>query len=220
MLEQQFGPVHHPDDEFLAAYAAGSVTGARALIAAAHLTYCGQCRRTVAAAECVGGELLEQLPGVETQDNVLPELSTTQSDTPAAPLSGDFPFAPKPLRALLQAGSARWVQVWFGVKELPIQGYGPEARLLWIPAGRRMPRHDHHGEEMTLVLQGSFSDATGRYGAGDLQIGGPGLDHQPHAGTEGPCVCLVVESSGLKLSGWLGRLVSWGHWKRADGLAA
>lgn len=219
-MEQRTTPMHHPDEEFLAAYAAGAVTGAQALIAATHLTFCSVCRTSVAAFERVGGEMLEQVPGVDTQTDVFPDLGAAVASEPQAQDTNDFPYAPRPLRSLLTAHAGQWLPVWFGVKELPIPGFAPEARLLWIPAGRRMPRHDHNGEEMTLVLRGSFSDATGRYGMGDLQIGMPGLDHQPHAGAEGPCVCLVVESGGLKLSGWLGRLVSWRSRKGSAGFAA
>lgn len=203
-------PSHHPDEELLLQYAAGNLTGGRALIIATHLAYCRVCRGHVAAAEVVGGEMLENEAGADV---------ASAQEPPAADL-GDpqfaktvqethFAFAPNHLRTLLQDSGEKWINVWFGVKELPIPGFTPVARLLWIPAGRRMPRHDHQGEEMTLVLKGSFTDATGRFAAGDLQVGLPGLDHQPHAGTESDCVCLVVEQGGLKLSGWLGRLVAW-----------
>ena len=33
-----------------------------------------------------------------------------------------------------------------------------------------MPQHTHEGHELTLVLEGSFHDALGRYGRGDLAI--------------------------------------------------
>lgn len=188
-------------------YAAGSVSGARALILATHLAYCPDCRAQVAAAETISGEMLDRETGHLTGE--MPEVPPKPLDTSLSVASNEFDFAPRHLRTVLASGPAAWVNVWFGVKEMPVPGFGPTARLLWIPKGRRMPRHDHHGEEMTLVLKGSFSDATGLYGVGDFQTGAPGLDHQPHAGTDGPCICLVVEQGGLKLSGWLGRLVEW-----------
>jgi putative transcriptional regulator len=180
-------PSQHPADDLVTAYATGSLTGAQALVIATHLAFCPACRGRVAAAEAVCGEMFDS----EAGDDVI---------------AGEPPLH---LRRLLEGAGTRWINVWFGVKELPVPGFEPQARLLWIPAGRRMPRHDHRGEELTLVLKGSFSDATGRYSAGDLQMGAPGLEHQPHAGDEGPCICLVAENGGLKLSGWLGRLVAW-----------
>ena len=203
-------PLHHPSNEMLLDYASGSITDGRALIVSAHLAFCPACRGQVAAAECVGGEMLETETDAEVADGLDPSYvrgAAIESD--GALDDGRFAFAPRHLRRLLAKSGNGWVNVWFGVKELPVPGFSPAARLLRIPASRRMPRHDHAGEEMTLVLKGSFSDSTGRFLAGDLQFGMPGLEHQPLAGPEGECVCLVVEQGGLKLSGWLGRLVEW-----------
>lgn len=208
-------PVHHVGEDLLLAYAAGSVTGERALICAVHLSFCPECRNLVAAAEKVAGAILEESP--DPSESPMP-VPTELGCTEFSPLNGvngadgGMPTLPEPLRSAagaLELGKA-WRNVWFGVRERPIGGFGPSARLMWIPAGRRMPRHDHGGEELTLVLQGSFSDGTGVYCVGDIQTGLPGLDHQPKAGPEGPCICLVVESGGLKLSGLLGRLAEWG----------
>ena len=207
-MQTSFVPVHHPAEELLHAYAAGTVTGARALIVATHLVYCPQCRAQVSAVESVGGEILDREDGHWAGE--CPDAPAAVPGSPALVCTGpDIDFAPRHLRTALEGSQGKWNNVWFGVKELPIPHYGGAARLLWIPKGRRMPRHDHFGEEMTLVLTGSFSDATGRYRTGDFQTGAPGLDHQPWAGKDGPCVCLVVEQGGLKLSGWLGRLVEW-----------
>jgi putative transcriptional regulator len=209
-MDRKSGPDHHPGDDMLLDYAAGRLTGARALVVATHLAYCPACRTQVQAAEVIGGECFELEHGVDLSSVPDPEIVRQPATNDVlVPEGGPFAFAPRHLRALLAASGGEWVNVWFGVKEMPISGFSPSARLLWIPAGRRMPRHDHRGDEMTLVLKGSFSDATGRYAAGDLQVGGPGLDHQPLAGVEGPCICLVAEEGGLKLSGWLGRLVAW-----------
>jgi putative transcriptional regulator len=202
-------PTHHPEEDLLTSYAAGQVTGSRALLVATHLAYCLDCRAVVAAAESVGGELLEGEVGIEPEAQLDPNTGTEPSNT-LNTQAGGLRF-PRPLRDLIAAGEkdTKWRNIWFGVKELTIPGYGPDARLLWIPAGRRMPRHDHNGEEFTLVLQGSFSDKTGAFLPGDLQLGTPGLDHQPQAGRDMDCICLVVETGGLRLSGWLGRLVGW-----------
>lgn len=219
-MQKMPGPAHHPNEDLLFGYAAGAVTGARALIVATHLAYCAHCRSQVAAAETIGGEILDRELGMATGSVPEPrrDAASGSTETPLSP--GEFDFAPRHLRNVLAAAQRRWINVWFGVKEMPIPEYGPATRLLWIPKGRRMPRHDHYGEEMTLVLKGNFSDATGHYAAGDFQTGTPGLDHQPHAGSQGPCICLVVEKGGLKLSGWLGRLVAWRGGRPSGNIAA
>jgi putative transcriptional regulator len=213
-------PKHHPEPEQLMAYAAGRETGGKALMLATHLAMCPACRAAVHAAETIGGELLDIEAGIEP--DAQPDLDRASAASDAVQSAPSHLRFPQPLRSLISAAEegAGWRNIWFGVKELALPGYEPQARLLWIPAGRRMPRHDHNGEEFTLVLKGSFSDRTGSYHPGDLQVGVPGLDHQPQAGRQEDCVCLVVEQGGLRLSGWLGRLVGWSSDRTSAKIAA
>jgi putative transcriptional regulator len=51
-------PVHHPPEELLLDYAAGSADEPTSLTLATHLTLCPECRDTVARFESVGGALL------------------------------------------------------------------------------------------------------------------------------------------------------------------
>jgi putative transcriptional regulator len=70
-----------------------------------------------------------------------------------------------------------------------------------------MPRHAHHGTELTMVIEGAFADETGRYGAGDLAEVEAEVNHRPVA--EGPmdCICLVAEQGNPRFGGFLGRLL-------------
>ncbi len=54
--------------------------------------------------------------------------------------------------------------------DLVIAATGYRARLIRLKAGRGVPRHTHGGSELTVVLEGSFSDETGHYARGDLAI--------------------------------------------------
>jgi putative transcriptional regulator len=86
---------------------------------------------------------------------------------------------------------------------------GPEGslRLLYIPPGRAVPDHGHNGLEMTLVLQGSFSDETGAFGVGDLEIADEELEHTPVAGEGAPCICLAATDAPLKFQTLVPRLL-------------
>ena len=61
-----------------------------------------------------------------------------------------------------------------------------------------MPTHSHRGLELTLVLCGAFSDATGSYSRGDLQEADEDLEHQPHAAPGEDCICLAVTDAPLR----------------------
>ena len=77
-----------------------------------------------------------------------------------------------------------------------------EFALYHIRAGGRIPNHTHHGSEMTLVLQGGFSDANGSYHEGDFLFRGPEDDHAPTALQSEDCICLVVLDAPLKFTDW------------------
>src|SRR5579864_2025823 len=53
--------IHHPSDETLAAFAAGTLDEARGIVVASHLSLCAQCRNAVHAFEEVGGALLDDV---------------------------------------------------------------------------------------------------------------------------------------------------------------
>ncbi|HAH10001.1 MAG TPA: transcriptional regulator, partial [Alphaproteobacteria bacterium] len=176
-------PLHHPDEADLVGYANGSTTGASALFIATHLAYCPACRGAVATAEAVAGTLMDEEALAGGSDgSALPDVTGVLQEqvgaTTSAQRAGAAWSVPEPLRSAVGIAPAAvpWQNIWFGVKEYPIPGFEPAARLLWIPASRRMPRHDHDGVEWTMVVTGDFSDSTGRYGVGDVQIGVPGLN--------------------------------------------
>ena len=96
-----------------------------------------------------------------------------------------------------------------GAYQLPIPTGDEQttARLLRIPAGRPVPTHSHGGLELTLVLSGAFSDATGTYSRGDLQEADENIDHQPHAALGEDCICLAVTDAPLRLKSLAARMV-------------
>jgi len=84
---------------------------------------------------------------------------------------------------------------------------GGSARLLYIPAGQAVPDHSHNGLELTLVLQGSFSDETGRFCVGDVEIGDEDLEHTPIADAGEACICLAATDSPLRFNAIMPRLL-------------
>jgi putative transcriptional regulator len=77
-----------------------------------------------------------------------------------------------------------------------------EFALYHIKAGGRIPEHTHRGSEMTLVLEGGFSDADGSYHQGDFLLRQPSDVHAPTAVQSEDCICLAVLDAPLKFTGW------------------
>jgi putative transcriptional regulator len=92
------------------------------------------------------------------------------------------------------------------VLDLSMPGY--RTALLQLRGGSAVPRHAHEGNELTLVLEGSFQDELGRHNRGDLAITDPTVEHQPVAGEGEDCLCLAVTDARRRLTGPLGRLLN------------
>jgi putative transcriptional regulator len=82
------------------------------------------------------------------------------------------------------------------------------ARLLRGVPGAQTGSHRHAGLEYTLVLKGGFSDETGRYAPGDLQVMEGDMRHNPVADPGEPCINLAVTTGPLKFERLLQRIVA------------
>jgi putative transcriptional regulator len=80
-------------------------------------------------------------------------------------------------------------------------------RLLKIPAGQPVPEHSHRGMELTLVLDGSFSDEISTFARGDVEMADDSLMHQPKADKGKDCICLAVTEAPLRFKSRFLRLI-------------
>lgn len=103
---------------------------------------------------------------------------------------------PSVLRKLASNGFSglNWVQLGKSLRIAPVDigdGTRRETAIYDIKAGGRMPEHRHRGEEITVLLKGSFSDLEGKYNEGDFVVRNAGECHQPTATEDTDCICLV-----------------------------
>lgn len=211
-------PHHHPCEATLLAYSFGNLPEASALAVACHLTFCRPCRRTAELVDVVGGILLDELPpdplAGDRLERTMAQLAAnaqaaTAADDRAVAGGPEWAWMPEPLRRYLPG---RWSWIGPGAKQIIVvrrDSQGSSARLLRLAPRAALPDHGHTGVELACVLRGSFSDERGRFTAGDLCEAGPGFRHQPVAGSEDGCICLLATSGSLQLFGMLGRLAQW-----------
>jgi putative transcriptional regulator len=83
---------------------------------------------------------------------------------------------------------------------------GSKVGLLRIKPGGSAPTHTHLGDELTVILEGSFSDEKGVYRAGDFLACDGSHTHTPVASKDRDCICLVVSEAPLQFTGWFTRL--------------
>ena len=217
-------PTHHLSEELLLDYAAGSCSEAEALIIATHLALCPLCRAVVEDFDAVGGALLEEIAptGMDERslqavlarlDDVEPMVQPMVEAAAVRPMRGhDDIVVPEPLRSYMTTNlaSVAWKPVMRGLDEAPVPVCASPAksRLMRIGAGVAVPRHTHHGSELTLVLAGGFSDNRGHFVRGDIAVSDPEVEHRPVADADEDCICFVVTDAPLKLTGPIGRLLN------------
>lgn len=203
---------HHLTDDLLMAYSTGELPEAFSLVAATHVSLCDECRARLGSFDAVGGEVLEGMPEapvLEASFDAMLARLTGQPVEQQRPIRSKGIF-PAPLQDYVggDLAAVKWKSVGMGVKQaiLPVAS-GATVRLLHIPAGGAMPDHGHRGREMTLVLQGAFSDADGRYARGDVEIADDAVQHIPVAEAGLDCICLAATEAPLRFRSLLPRLV-------------
>ena len=203
---------HHLTDDLLMAYAAGSLPEAFDLMVATHLSLCDDCRARAESFDAVGGHVLEDQnqPVGMNEDSLAATMALIAQGAPTPkPARPGCPVLPSPLQDYVGGGveDIRWKPIGMGVKQaiLPTTR-DATARLLFIPAGAAVPDHGHHGIELTMVLQGAFSDEVDRFARGDVEIADEDLEHTPVADISEDCICLAVTDAPLKFTKLIPRL--------------
>ncbi|WP_204113096.1 ChrR family anti-sigma-E factor [Shimia biformata] len=203
-------PSHHIPEPMMAAYVSGNLPYPYAMVLATHVSMCDECRARYEAHMTLGGAVLETIEAQPVsaglKSSILAMLDDPTPPEPPAPTQQGI--YPAPLSQLLGPEGPRWRKVGMGNRQSILSNDEEGSlRLLYIPAGQAVPEHSHNGIELTLVLQGSFSDEGGTFGVGDLEVADESDLHIPTAGPEAPCICLAATDAPLKFSSMIPRLM-------------
>lgn len=204
-------------EALLAGYVAGSLSEPLNVLLASHLEMSSINRGYVRALEAAAGRALEQdevaaVP-LRDRDAKLAAIFAMTPDAarPVRPRPRSHGIFPSPLAAYLgrSPNEIPWKSVIPGVKQWHVADTDDgEVTLLWIRGGQKMPTHTHEGTEVTLVLQGGFSDTSGHFVRGDVALADQEVDHRPVADDDGEdCICFAVTDAPLRLTGPFGRWV-------------
>lgn len=85
---------------------------------------------------------------------------------------------------------------------------GSQVALTRVKPGGKMPHHAHTGDEVTVVLEGSFSDEDGLYKKGDIICRDAKDKHTPIVTKDGECICLAVLDGPIQFTGFFARLLN------------
>jgi putative transcriptional regulator len=200
----------HPSEAMLLAYAGGTLPSGSALVVAAHLEFCSDCRDARANWELLAGAMLEDMPESPLGDDALAAtllrleaVDKAPQGQPEQPAAEEIPGLVLP--AVIRAYGVkprRWLAPGVWIAPIPAVSRGPaHTYLLRLGPNDTLPRHGHGGPEAICVLKGSFSDARGRYDLGDFAENDEAVEHEPVAGAEDECICIIASEGPPKAHG-------------------
>jgi putative transcriptional regulator len=229
-------PQHHPDKNLLIEFAAGTLERAPAIAVKTHLHYCPKCTLEVQQLEQVGAalflsgisepstentdkvdftELMKKIDGialaaeqVSNTTHIRDDENNESSHTHSLP--SKYAALPQLVKKMMRNDEVKWQYTTKNLRSANlIAGQDQYAVSLQnILAGGHVPEHEHMGDEITVVLKGSFSDENNMYQQGDFLLKSIGDRHRPMASSNEDCLCLSVEQAPVKLTGTISRLLN------------
>lgn len=212
---------HHPDESLLLGLAAGTLDVGTALVVAAHVEQCAECRKNQAALEVAGGVLLDSLSPETLAPTAFADTLARIHSLPETAAVPRRPAKPRPdlpagldwPKALDHCDISPWKSLGPGMRWSRINvPRAPEANvfLLRMAAGKELALHTHTGRELTQVMYGAFSDGRSTWRAGDLDEADESILHRPVVAPESECICLASVEGHLRFDGLLARAL--GRW--------
>lgn len=209
---------YHPNDNLLVEFSAGSLPFAQSIAVSAHLYFCTHCQQRVGKLNCLGAGMMNDIEPVAVSEDLLGlVMSRLTSDTAqvpdpvTAPARRSAAKMPGIIEKILKSqGAPKWkfVTPSLNMARLKTGQREYEVALHKIKAGGSVAKHDHRGTEITLILDGSFSDEEGIYNKGDFLVREQGQPHRPLASQDAPCICLSVVAAPVRLTGTFHRLLN------------
>jgi len=194
---------HHPDDELMLRYAAGTLDTAHRLVVASHAERCAHCRARAVLLDAVGGVLMDQIEPAAVSDMAwertmadisLPVASSAPERRHVA-ARPDLPDGATWPRSLDGCLISRWHWLGPGMRWSRVTVPDDKAAnvfLLRIGAGKMLPVHTHSDSELVQVLHGEFHDGRALFAEGDFDEADGSILHQPVVQPGGECICLAA----------------------------
>ncbi|GHG03068.1 ChrR family anti-sigma-E factor [Thalassotalea marina] len=215
---------HHPSQELLQAFVNGELPASLSAGVAIHADMCPACQANIAnlteqaAENSFEQAFLHQFVVDESDDisdidfdRMFEEItqtddlaSVTPSQAKFVTLKGKEYKLPKQLQHMefaspMNLGKLARSRINLGEGEI-------HSSLLHIDPGGSVPQHTHHGYELTLLLEGSFSDDMGEYHVGDFILLDQNHDHSPVS--ENGCLCFTVANDALHFTKGFNKLLN------------
>ena len=148
---------HHPDENMLIEFSAGTLATAPSICVSAHLHFCSSCRTKLLRLDQVGSQMMSQTDPMKVEDNAFDKLmekidSAEKVIPKEKTTSANMPFS---VNKLINTSliSKNWKRLSSSVDVARFKtGQDDfEVALHKICAGGKTPKHGHEGLEYTVV---------------------------------------------------------------------
>ena len=208
---------HHPKHELLQAFVNGELQASLSIGIAAHIEMCDSCACTVkklteqSAKQAftlleddakLNDDIFLSMINDITDDDSLASMSVV--NPPSITYNNKETTLP---RAFIQVPLKNWNKLGdVSRSRLDLNEEPLRSSLISISPQGDVPMHTHKGFELTLLLEGSFSDDLGEYHAGDFIWLDSEHTHNPV--TENGCLCYTVSNDALHFTQGLNKLLN------------
>lgn len=205
----------HPCNQQLMNLADGALPPAEAIIVSAHCDMCSQCLRKVMLFTEVHseevfdevtsipdgnmfGEMLSKITAEEVDSGVIGEPKTSILE-----LDGRQFRLPRTLNRMSES-MGNWSHLVGKLWQAPVNlGGDTVANFIFMEKGGSVPEHTHRGSEMTLVVNGEYSDGLADYDSGDFTMMDGKHIHSPTTQSDEGCLVFTIVDKPLHFtSGW------------------
>ncbi|MFT4863399.1 MAG: putative transcriptional regulator [Pseudohongiellaceae bacterium] len=209
----------HPSQDLLSAFAQGGLSVGMNVALSAHIELCDTCRSKT-------GEMKSDavMSWLQTSEEVVePDFSDMIESIVSQPQDKEEPergghavhemhmlnhsvLLPRVLAKVASEGLV-WKKLTGGINQALVKlDAETQCEFIYMTPGSQVPVHKHQGSEVTLVLDGSFSDELGHYRVSDFVVRTKEHIHRP-ASDEG-CLCFSVLDSPLTFTKGLARFMN------------
>jgi len=209
----------HPDMQQLDLFVAGNAEPSLALILSAHIDMCQQCMQKCQKLQQIqsigalseGTRLDTQLSSMLQTITSLPQLKdqpVALSPSKILELDGKTFEVPRSLKRYVQH-TGNWSRLVGKLWQAPVDlGYMGKANFIYMEKGGKVPEHTHKGSELTLVIDGQYSDGLAHYDCGDFTLLDGQHKHLPHSDVDGGCLVFTIVDRPLHFTSGIARLLN------------
>ncbi len=196
-------------NDWIMSYVAGVLNPGESLMVETYIAARGEDGARLDAASEIAGAFLESVPVADVSASLRDE-TLRKLDTPFAYKGSDVGSNPS-IDAIMRGkiDEVPWSFLGPGLRKHKVWS-SSEGGALWLlraEPGTKIPDHTHSGTELTLVLRGSYRDATGSYNEASLQEADESLEHELEIMGRDECICLALTESPIVIKSWSGRFL-------------